>query len=154
VTSPIVVRDARASDVSAIVAFNLAMARETEKNELAPTVLLAGVEKALADRARGRYLVAEVGGEVAGCLLLTTEWSDWRDGWYWWIQSVYVAPEHRGGGVYSALHERVRTEARAAGDVVALRLYVERDNLRAQSTYRRLGMRETSYLLYEELFPT
>jgi ribosomal protein S18 acetylase RimI-like enzyme len=109
------------------------------------------VEKALADPARGRYFVAEAGGEAVGALLVTTEWSDWRDGWFWWIQSVYVARERRGRGVYSALHEHVRAAALASGEVIGLRLYVERENARAQRLYRRLGMAETYYRLYEEL---
>jgi GNAT superfamily N-acetyltransferase len=145
------VRAARAEDTSKIVEFNLAMARETEDKELLPDVLQRGVARALADPVRGRYLVAEVGGEVVACLLLTTEWSDWRDGWFWWIQSVYVDPAHRGRGVYADMHEQVRETARTAGDVVGLRLYVERDNERAKRTYARLGMSETRYRLYEEL---
>ena len=151
--STVAVRLARAADAAKIVEFNLGLARETEERALPPDVLGRGVDKALADPARGSYFVAEVGGEVAACLLITTEWSDWRDGWFWWIQSVYVAPEHRGVGVYTALHEHVRARARAAVDVVGLRLYVEKQNLRAQRTYRKLGMEETYYLLFEEVFP-
>jgi GNAT superfamily N-acetyltransferase len=83
-------------------------------------------------------------------MMLTVEWSDWRDGWFWWIQSVYVDPAHRRRGVYAALHEHVRALARGAGDVVGLRLYVERDNTRARRVYQRLGMRPTGYLVYEE----
>jgi len=126
------------------------MARETEGHELDLATLTNGVERGLADPAKGRYWVAELNGAVVGCLFVTREWSDWRDGWYWWIQSVYVAPEARGCGAYSALHERVRSEARTAGDVVAIRLYVERDNRRAQGTYQKLGMGDTGYLVYEE----
>ena len=150
--SLVAVRPAVAADASRIVEFNLGLARETEDKTLSPTVLLHGVQRALADPARGRYYVAEVDGKVAGCLLLTTEWSDWRDGWFWWIQSVFVDPGQRGKGVYSALHERVRAEALAAGDVVGLRLYVEKGNVRAQRTYHKLGMGETAYLLFEEIF--
>jgi GNAT superfamily N-acetyltransferase len=83
-------------------------------------------------------------------MMLTVEWSDWRDGWFWWIQSVYVEPEHRRQGVYALLHRYVRELARRAGDVVGLRLYVERDNERARRVYERLGMRPTAYLVYEE----
>jgi GNAT superfamily N-acetyltransferase len=145
------VRPAAPGDRDAIVEFNLAMALESEGRALDRERLARGVERALGDAGIGRYLVAEAGAETAGSLLLTNEWSDWRDGWFWWIQSVYVAPRHRRRGVYRALHERVREEARRAGDVVGLRLYVERDNRGAQRTYARLGMSETAYRLYEEL---
>jgi len=147
----VLVRAAAPGDRDAIVEFNLAMALESEGRALDRERLARGVERALCDGRRGRYLIAEAGGETAGCLLLTSEWSDWRDGWFWWIQSVYVVPRHRGRGVYRALHERVREEAVRAGDVVGLRLYVERDNQGAQRTYARLGMGETAYLLYEEM---
>ena len=149
--SGVAVRAADAADGDVIAAFNAAMARETEQRELDRATLTRGVERALADPAKGRYFVAELDGRVAGCLLVTTEWSDWRDGWFWWIQSVYVALDCRGRGVYAALHEHVRAAARAAGDVVGLRLYVEKDNARAQRTYQKLGMTETDYRLYEEL---
>jgi ribosomal protein S18 acetylase RimI-like enzyme len=145
------IRPARAGDLAAIAAFNAAMAEETEGRPLDRAVLERGVAHAFEDAARGRYFVAEEGGRVVGCLMITTEWSDWRDGWFWWIQSVYVASEARGRGVYAALHGHVRAAARAAGDVVGLRLYAERHNERAQRTYRRLGMVETGYLLFEEL---
>lgn len=144
------IRPAREGDLSFLVASNRAMALETERRELSEPVVTAGVRAALARGELGRYWIAERAGEPIGCLLVTTEWSDWRDGWFWWIQSVYVVPPARGRGVYARLHERVRDEARAAGDVVGLRLYVERDNATAQATYRRLGMAPTSYLLYEE----
>ena len=146
----VTVRPARASDRDVIAAFNVAMGRETEGRELDPEVLRSGVEKALADSSRGRYLVAELDGAVAGCLFVTREWSDWHDAWYWWIQSVYTAPEARGRGVYTALHGQVRREATAAGDVAAIRLYVERHNTRAQGTYRKLGMVDSDYRVYEE----
>ncbi len=146
------IRDAQRADLETLVEYNLAMARETEGRELTPAVLRRGVAKALASAARGRYFVAELEGRVAGCLMLTLEWSDWRDGWFWWIESVYVRPDCRGRGVYSALHEHVRAAARAEGDVVGLRLYVEKSNQSAQRTYQRQGMHETDYLLYEETF--
>jgi GNAT superfamily N-acetyltransferase len=146
------VRAAAPGDAGRLVEFNRALARETESRELDPSVLARGVARVLAEPERGRYFVAEIGGGVVGSLLVTTEWSDWRDGWFWWIQSVYVEPKARGRGVYAALHEHVREAARAEGDVVGLRLYVERENETAQRTYRRLGMSETAYLLYEEAF--
>lgn len=143
------VRDARPADLEALVAFNLAMAAETEDKDLHAPTLRRGVLRALGDAARGRYLLAELQGAPAGALLLTLEWSDWRDGWFWWIQSVYVAPAARRRGVYRALHDAVVARARAAGDVVGVRLYVERDNAGAQRTYEALGMRPAGYRMYE-----
>ena len=125
------------------------MAEETEGRHLDLMRLGRGVARALTDRSRGRYLVAERDGEVVGALFVTLEWSDWRNGWFWWIQSVYTSPAERRTGVYRALHEQVLAEARAAGDVCGVRLYVERENESAQTTYARLGMRRTGYLLYE-----
>lgn len=143
------VRAATAADAEAIAAFNLAMARETEDKSLDEAALLRGVRRALGDAERGSYRVAELEGEVAGCLLVTREWSDWRDAWFWWIQSVYVAASARRRGVYRALHEDVLAGARAAGDVCGVRLYVETENRAAQATYESLGMRRAHYHMYE-----
>jgi GNAT superfamily N-acetyltransferase len=143
------VRPAVAADLALLVAFNAAMARETEGRALDEARLRRGVEHALSDPARGRYLVAESGGAVVGALLLTREWSDWRDGWFWWIQSVYVAPHARGQGVYAALHRHVESEARGTAGVCGLRLYVDRDNEGAQCVYEALGMSRSDYLFYE-----
>jgi len=147
---PVTVRDARPTDLEALVRFNAAMARETEDLVLDPARLRAGVARALGDPARGRYLVAERDGRVAGALLLTREWSDWRDGWFWWIQSVYVEPAARRHGVYRALHAAVLARAAAAGDVAGVRLYVELANRAAQATYERLGMRRARYVVCEQ----
>ena len=143
------VRPAAEPDLDLLVAFNLAMARETEDLALDPACLLRGVRSVLGDPDRGRYLVAELDGEPAGALMLTREWSDWRDGWFWWIQSVYVEPRARRRGVYTALYRAVLDQARAAGDVRGVRLYVERANHAAQLTYERLGMRPAHYHMYE-----
>jgi len=145
-------RGASRHDAPAIVEFQLAMARETENVTLDREVCTRGVDAVFDDPSRGRYFATEADGQVVASLLITYEWSDWRDGVVWWIQSVYVVASHRGRGVYASLHRHVRDRARAMHDVVGLRLYVERENTRAQATYRRLGMRETSYLLYEETF--
>lgn len=145
------IRWAHAGDVEALVEGNLRMARETEDLALDPLELRRGVEAALRDPARGRYLVDIRDGAPRGQLMLTTEWSDWRNCDVWWIQSVYVWPEHRRSGVYTGLHRRAEQEARAAG-VCGLRLYVERTNHRAQSTYRALGMSDAHYAMFEVLF--
>lgn len=146
----VVVRPACAADLPTIVEFNQRMARETEGLELDPAVLSRGVAAALADPAKGTYLMAELSGAVAGQLMYTTEWSDWRDGWFWWIQSVYVREAARRHGVFRALYAAVGEHARAAGDVIGLRLYVEEHNARAQETYAKQGMSRTHYLVFEE----
>jgi ribosomal protein S18 acetylase RimI-like enzyme len=143
------VREATAGDLETLVAFNAAMARETEHRDLDLEVLRAGVRNLLVDPSRGVYLVLEEAGRVLAALMLTREWSDWRNGEFWWIQSVYVRPEARRRGCYRRLYEVVRARAADAPGVCGLRLYVERDNAVAQRTYAALGMSETAYLLYE-----
>ena len=129
---------------------NRAMAAETEDKGLEPDTLRRGIEYLLAHPREGFYLVAEEAGQAVGTLMLTYEWSDWRNGRFWWIQSVYVSTSHRRRGVYRAMHEHVRRLARQDPQIVGLRLYVERDNLGAQRTYQHLGMAETDYRLFEE----
>lgn len=141
------VRAAHAGDLASLVAFNAAMAVETENKTLDPAVLRAGIAVVLAQPARGFYLVAETDGVVAGCLMVTFEWSDWRNGDWWWLQSVYVVPEHRRHGVFRALYAEVERRA-ALHDVIGIRLYVERENARAQRTYESLGLRAEHYRLY------
>ena len=148
----ITVREAVEGDVTTIAAFNSAMAVETEGKELEPAVVREGVAAVVRRRELGFYLVAEVDGEVSGQLMTTTEWSDWRNGFFWWIQSVYVKPEFRLVGVYSRLYERVREMAIAAGDVRGIRLYVAKENVGAQQVYERLGMGDSGYLMYEVEF--
>lgn len=144
------IRRATLSDAETIAVFNEAMALETEGKTLDPETIRAGVAALLSRPDLGFYLVAEHEGAVAGQLMITFEWSDWRNRLFWWIQSVYVRPEQRGRGVYRALHVRVREMAREAGSVCGLRLYVERENAAAMETYRRMGMHETHYRLFEE----
>jgi ribosomal protein S18 acetylase RimI-like enzyme len=151
--SGLLIRRGLPEDSSVLAGFNISMARETENLELLPEVISAGISAILADPGRGFYLVAELNREIAGALMVTSEWSDWRNGFFWWIQSVYVRPEFRRSGVYRSLHEHLRQLANSEPGVCGLRLYVERENSRAQATYSRLGMHETHYLLYEELKP-
>jgi ribosomal protein S18 acetylase RimI-like enzyme len=144
------VRPAEPRDLETLIGFAAAMARETEDKAHDPPTLRAGVAALLADPARGRTFVVESGGAVVAALMLTFEWSDWRNGWWWWIQSVYVAPEARRRGHYRALHEHVRAAAAQQPDVCGLRLYVETDNRNAQATYRVMGMHEAPYRIYEQ----
>ena len=146
---PLVLRRAVPADAPVIVEYNRRLAEETEGKALDLRVLAAGVAAGLADPLKARYFVAEEDSQVVGQLMLTTEWSDWRNGWVWWIQSVYVRPDARRRGVFRALFEHVLAEARGEPDVVGLRLYVEQDNGSAQQTYARLGMDRTAYLVFE-----
>ena len=147
----LVIREATAEDRDRIVLFNQAMARETEGRELDRRVLTTGVERVLKDGGLGRYFVAELEDEVIGQVMVTTEWSDWRNGHVWWLQSVYVSKRHRREGVFRRLHDHVREAARAER-AIGLRLYVERDNVPAQATYRNLGMDASQYLMFEEMW--
>jgi GNAT superfamily N-acetyltransferase len=133
-----------------LIAGNLAMALESEGRRLDRETVSEGVRAALADPVRGRYFVAETGGAPAGQAMVTAEWSDWRNGWFWWIQSVYVILEHRRKGVFRAIYRHIHDEARQAGDVCGLRLYVEQDNEPALATYQALGMQVCGYRLCEE----
>ncbi len=142
------VREATPVDIDVLVQFNAAMAIETEAKTLDPQVLRAGVAAVLTEPRRGFYLIAEQAGAIAGCLMITYEWSDWRNGDWWWLQSVYVRPEHRRSGVFRALYAHVERLASARADVVGVRLYVERDNRHAQQTYEALGMREEAYRMF------
>ncbi|KGO98882.1 GNAT family N-acetyltransferase [Novilysobacter defluvii] len=154
----LVVRAAGADDADLLAAWAVAMARETEGRELDPATVLAGVSAGIADPARARYFVAarqavaggrETLSEPVGTLMLTREWSDWRNGEWWWIQSVYVVPGRRRRGVFRALYRHVEALARETAGVVGLRLYVERDNADARRTYEALGMVDAGYDLLE-----
>jgi GNAT superfamily N-acetyltransferase len=145
----IAIRAAQPADAELIAGYQEAMALETEGRALDARAVLAGVRGVFEDRARGRYLIAELGGRAVGSMLLTTEWSDWRAGTFWWIQSVFLEPAARGRGVFGALYRRVEAEARATPGVAGLRLYVEAENRHAQHVYAALGMGRTGYRLFE-----
>jgi ribosomal protein S18 acetylase RimI-like enzyme len=144
------IRKARTEDIDSLIGFNEAMALETEGKKLYTGTLRKGVEAVFDDPQKGFYLVAEDKGRAIGGLMVTFEWSDWRNAWFWWIQSVYVNPEYRGKRIYSQLYDFVKKEASAAGNVCGFRLYVEKENAHAQRVYEKVGMEETYYLMYEE----
>ena len=145
----ILIRTAEGNDVITITTFNSAMALESEDVALDWAILRAGVAQALADPAKAFYLLAEVAGQPVGQLMVTTEWSDWRNGWIWWIQSVYVKPEHRRRGIFASLYQHLQGMASARGDIRGVRLYVMRNNSIAKRTYESVGMRHSHYDLYE-----
>lgn len=147
---PTLVRPATPEDADTLVDFNTAMAQETEHLTLDRATLSAGVRAAIADPLKARYFVGEVDGRVAGMLMLTLEWSDWRNGEIWWIQSVYVHPDFRRLGVFKAIYRHVEALARQH-NAVGLRLYVVHENKAAQETYRQLGMEVSEYLVMENL---
>jgi ribosomal protein S18 acetylase RimI-like enzyme len=147
------IRLACPEDLDVLVTFNRAMALETEGKNLILEVITRGVANLLAQPQRGFYVIAEIDGAKAGSLMITNEWSDWRDGDFWWIQSVYVKPEFRKLGVYRAMYAFVQSMAMEKPNVCGFRLYVERENVNAQKTYVSLGMQETHYNIYESMKP-
>jgi len=147
----LLIRAARPEDAPAILGFQLRMARETEDLELDRETVRDGVEAVFSDPRKGAYWVAERGNEMAGCLLTTFEWSDWRNGVVLWIQSVYVVPEERGRGVYRALYEHLKGRVEADPGLKGIRLYVDKRNTDAQRVYERLGMTREHYDTFEWL---
>jgi ribosomal protein S18 acetylase RimI-like enzyme len=147
------IRFADDRDADVLTEFNIAMARETEGKELPNGVVSAGVKTVLDNRQMGFYIIAETGGSIAGSLMITTEWSDWRNGLFWWIQSVYVKPEFRRQGVFGELYRFLKSKVKNEPNVCGFRLYVERNNITAQRAYKVLGMEETHYKVYEDLLP-
>ncbi len=144
-----IIRPAALADTSVIADFNIRLAWETENIQLKPEIIKTGVQAVFNDTSKGFYLLAERDEGIAGQLLITTEWSDWRNKYFWWIQSVYVEQQHRGTGVFKALYSEVIDLARRSGSVCGIRLDVDTANIKAQETYQKLGMQPSNYLLYE-----
>jgi GNAT superfamily N-acetyltransferase len=143
------IRNATRDDVAFLRDCNIAMAFESEQKQLAPDVLTRGIVAVFDHPERGFYIVAERDGVAVGSLLITHEWSDWRNGGWWWIQSVYVMPDVRRSGVFRAMYREIDARARKTAGVIGLRLYVEKENTRAQKTYAALGMEPAYYSLYQ-----
>jgi ribosomal protein S18 acetylase RimI-like enzyme len=144
------IRQATTQDIDSLVEFNLAMALETEGKHLPPGLLRSGVEAVFGDEKKGFYVVAEDEGQVVGGLMVTYEWSDWRNGWFWWIQSVYIPPEQRGKRIYSELYSFLKQRAAEVGNVCGFRLYAETENTHAQNVYKKVGMDTPHYVMFEE----
>ena len=143
------IRMGKANDAPDIAKFTAAIAAETECLQLDPDTVLSGVANAFASSDYGFYAVAECDAQIAGCLMVTYEWSDWRNGVQWWLQSVYVDPNFRRQGVFSKLYSYVIDLAKTKRNVCGVRLYVNRNNAKAIATYTSLGMQETNYLMLE-----
>ncbi|MBK9306706.1 MAG: GNAT family N-acetyltransferase [Nitrospira sp.] len=154
--NPIHIRQAAPDDTNTITAFNLALALETEDRRLDGATLRDGVRSLLVQPQYGFYIIAEQPGghetQPVGQLMITYEWSDWRNGVFWWIQSVYVIPEQRGRGVYQAMHRHITDEAKNDSRICGIRLYVAHENERAHAAYRRAGLLPSAYDMYEHDF--
>lgn len=143
------IRRATLDDAEMIVRMNAALAEETEHLELNPQRLMHGVQAVLQDCSKGFYTVAEVERLIVGQMMVTFEWSDWRNATIWWVQSVYVRPEYRRRGIYKKLYNTLFVEAESRKEIGGLRLYVSNENTSAQEVYQRLGLRKSHYDLYE-----
>lgn len=143
------IRDARPEDLEVIASFNIALAAETEECHLDSATVHRGVTAVLENPNLGNYFIAEVEGEIAGQLMITQEWSDWRCGFFHWIQSVYVRPEFRGCSVFRSLYDHVIARAKASDEVCGVRLYVDNENTGAREVYDRVGMLSGGYDLRE-----
>jgi ribosomal protein S18 acetylase RimI-like enzyme len=143
---PFTVRQATRADAPTIADFNSRLASETEHLTLEPATIAAGVAAVLADPNRGRYFVADEAGAVIGQIMITFEWSDWRNGWIWWLQSVYVRADRRRHGIFRSLLDHI-VAAAIRENVAAIRLYVEKENRSAQATYKGLGFEEMHFYL-------
>ncbi|MBN1816359.1 MAG: GNAT family N-acetyltransferase [Sedimentisphaerales bacterium] len=148
----VTIRTAIPADADAIAAFNIAMAKETENKDLESAVIREGVNNLFSNSRYGFYVAAETNHTVIGCLLITYEWSDWRNGVFWWVQSLYVLPQYRRHGVFRKMYTWIREQAQNSTGVCGLRLYVEKDNTTAQKAYQTLGLERTTYGVFEELF--
>jgi GNAT superfamily N-acetyltransferase len=149
---PMRIREATPQDLNFIASANSALAAESEGQTLDQALLGPGIQAVLDDPSLGRYYLAEIEGKVVGQLMTTFEWSDWRNGLFLWIQSVYVLPEQRGAGVFRALYDHLSGLAAKDSRICGIRLYVDRSNERAQEVYSRLGMHRSNYGVMETVY--
>ena len=143
------IRKADKNDFEIIAEYNYNLAYETEDKKLDKDILIKGVKRILSDETKGIYHVCEVDGKVVGQIMYTYEWSDWRNGTFIWVQSVYVHKDYRGKGIFKALYNKVKEICDSSNEYVGVRLYVERENYNAQKTYQKIGMSECNYYMYE-----
>ncbi|MFN0199778.1 MAG: N-acetyltransferase family protein [Planctomycetaceae bacterium] len=151
-TSDITIRLAELADADVIARFNILLAQETEEISLDPPTIFAGVRAVLEDSRKGRYFLACIGECIVGQMMHTFEWSDWRNGELWWLQSVYVEREFRRRGVFRRLFQHVLNEAKQSTSVRGIRLYVENENHRAHRAYQELGLEQAGYFVLQHLF--
>lgn len=144
----VIITKGQKEDIEIIAQFQVDMAMESEGTQLNKDTVTKGVSAAMNDENKGSYYVARADGKAVGSLMLTREWSDWNNGWYWWIQSVYVAPEYRRQGIYKSMYNAVCADAKQQ-NVAQVRLYVDKTNIRGQKVYSSLGMHESHYIIYE-----
>ena len=145
----LVIEEARIGDLNTLIEFQLKMAMETEELKLDREILIKGVKAVYEDPAKARYFVARIDERVVGMLMITLEWSDWRNGWVWWIQSVYVEQEFRKDGIFRSLYTYIRNVVENSDSIRGLRLYVDKRNIKAQKVYNALGMTGEHYTTYE-----
>lgn len=143
------IRKATKADIEVLILFQQAMALETESIELDSEIVRQGIDALFDDPSKGKYIVIGLDGVLAGCLMLTYEWSDWRNGTVLWIQSVYIEPQHRGKGLYKLLYNFVKNEVSSDNSLKGIRLYVDKRNTTAQKVYETLGMNGEHYQVYE-----
>lgn len=144
-----IIRKAEVKDVDVIAQYNYNLAYETEDKKLDMNILTKGVKNIILDENKGIYHVCEIDGKVVGQIMYTYEWSDWRNGTFIWVQSVYVNKDYRGRGIFKALYNKVKEICDSSNEYVGIRLYVEKENFAAQKTYQKIGMNELSYFMYE-----
>ena len=143
------IRKARIEDLETIVQFNYNLAKETESKELDLEVLTKGIKAVITDSSKGQYYVYVVDSKVVGQIMYTYEWSDWRNGMFLWVQSVYVDEQYRRKGIYKKLYSKLKNICDNDENISGIRLYVEKENANAKATYKSLGMYECNYHLYE-----
>lgn len=149
ITKNIIIRNATLENIEIIIDFNLNLAAETENKSLNKQILAEGVRNILLDRNKGFYVLAILDNKIVGQLMITYEWSDWRNSYFWWIQSVYVLPQFRKSGIFKLLFKYIKDLAIEQNNVCGLRLYTDKDNINAMNAYKNLGMHQSNYLLFE-----
>lgn len=143
------IRPALSADIAKLVAFQIAMAKETEDIILDEKIILRGITSVLNDKQKGRYFVAEDNKILIGCFMVTPEWSDWRNGYFIWLQSVYVCPDYRRKGVFHKMYHYLKEIVQNNIDYRGIRLYVERENQNAINAYMSIGMSDSDYKMLE-----